>query len=63
MIILPKNKDVKELFEKEGIIYPFKKSNGKYGVKGSSICDNKLLKESLLILIRYLEDNNIVRFE
>lgn len=49
---------IKELFDKHGIAYPRLKSNGKYGINGSSLCDMRTEGESLEVFIQYLIRGN-----
>jgi hypothetical protein len=52
--------DIKEQFRKEGLSYPSRKSNGKYGLGGSTLLDRYTEKESLDATIKYLQERNII---
>ena len=63
MIIIKRNKDIKKQFEEKHLVYPFLKSNGLYGLKGSSQMDKETEEDSLNILLDYLEERKIIKID
>ena len=63
MIKIKQNEDLKEQFKKHNLIYPILKSNGFYGLKGSSLLDDKDLRKCELKVLTYLLDKGIVEID
>ena len=63
MIKINLNKNIKEQFDKNGLGYPFLKYNKKYGLKKSSMFENKDLSLCLLAYLKYLYEKSIIDFD
>ena len=52
--------DIQKQFENKGLCYPKKKSNGSYGLSGSTLLDRLTLKESEKAVLNYLKERGII---
>jgi hypothetical protein len=61
MILIKTSENIKEQFEKEGLAYPYKKSSGKYGIRGSTLLDDNTLQGAEQKILNYLETKNRIK--
>lgn len=54
------SKNIKEQFEREGLAYPFQKSNKKWGLRRSSLLDRDTEEESVKAVLDYLSERGII---
>ena len=55
-----KNQPIKEQLEKIGFAYPTLKANKKWGIRGSSLLDEKTEEGCLKRFLNYLNENNLI---
>lgn len=61
--VIDMKKDILTQLEEEGLNVPKLKSNGKYGIEGSTLFDSKELKDTITQLLNYLENRGVIKIK
>lgn len=61
--VIDMKKDILKQLEEQDLNVPKLKSNGKYGIEGSTLFDTKELKDTITKLLNYLENRGVIKIK